>query len=619
MQIEKYKNLLLQKLNTPVIRRYRKQLRRFWQDHHWTVVLLAAFLITWMGMIGLKNVEGFNKPAPSFWDRLYLTFQMFYINCSLPNGDKPFILHLARFVAPFITFYAAIRGLMVLFQEKMQLVFLSFYKRHTLVCGLGEKGRQLVSDLLEKKEKVVVLEINPDNKYISTFRNGGAIVLVGDATNKEMLEQARVERAEKVFAVCADDKVNLEIALHARQQVADYRHGSVSPSSASTSPWRCFVHLTDTNLRDLLSQQTVFEHSPLVTIRCFNAYENGAREFFEKFPPEISKAEFGQNEIHLLIIGFGRMGQSIALQAARVCHYPDGKPVRITVVDRQAIKLGESFLARYAMFRNICQIEFLDLDIDDASFIGGEFITPHGGSDSVTQTIVCLESETAALLCALHLRKVFKEAKCHFYVRAEMESKLLTILQQGAGTFGNSGQESRFHAFGSIAATCTHEIVEGEKEEKMAKQIHAAYVAAKLKLITKEEDQKDPSLKPWDELTPDLRESNRQQYEHWDFKLRAIGCKRCKNTGEGIPVTELSKEEIEQLAIIEHNRWNAERWLAGWQWAKERDIIKKTSPYLVPWDDEENLPEKIKEYDRKAVQIIPSWLKELGETVVRTA
>lgn len=354
MQIDHYKTLLHQKLNTPEMHQYRKQLRRFWQDHHWTVVLLAALLITWLGMMGLKTFKGFGDQIPTGWDRLYLTFQMFYINCSLPNGDKPFILHFARFIAPLITFYAAIRGLMVLFQEKMQLFFLSFYKRHTLVCGLGEKGRQLVSDLLKKGEKVVVLEINPDNKYISTWRKGGAIVLLGDATNKEMLEQARVERAGKVFAVCADDKANLEIALHARQQVAEHRQDLISQPAVSASPWRCFVHLTDTNLRDLLAQQTVFEHSREITIRCFSAYENGAREFFGKFPPEISKAAFGQDEIHLLIIGFGRMGQSIALQAARVCHYPDGKPVRMTVVDRQAKKLGESFLARYAMFRNIC-------------------------------------------------------------------------------------------------------------------------------------------------------------------------------------------------------------------------------------------------------------------------
>jgi hypothetical protein len=40
--------------------------------------------------------------------------------------------------------------------------------------------------------------------------------------------------------------------------------------------------------------------------------------------------------------------------------------------------------------------------------------------------------------------------------------------------------------------------------------------------------------------------------------------------------------EIEQLAIIEHNRWNAERWLAGWMLG-EKNIKKKISPYLVPW------------------------------------
>ena len=56
---------------------------------------------------------------------------------------------------------------------------------------------------------------------------------------------------------------------------------------------------------------------------------------------------------------------------------------------------------------------------------------------------------------------------------------------------------------------------------------------------------------------------------------------------------------------MEHARWNAERWLAGWRLGK-KDLIKKTSPWLLPWEE---LPDEIKEFDRQAVREIPLRLK----------
>ena len=53
-----------------------------------------------------------------------------------------------------------------------------------------------------------------------------------------------------------------------------------------------------------------------------------------------------------------------------------------------------------------------------------------------------------------------------------------------------------------------------------------------------------------------------------------------------------------------------------WKWGEERDVVKKTSPYLVPWSD---LPDDVKEWDRETVRKIPEILAGVGLEVHRKA
>ena len=54
---------------------------------------------------------------------------------------------------------------------------------------------------------------------------------------------------------------------------------------------------------------------------------------------------------------------------------------------------------------------------------------------------------------------------------------------------------------------------------------------------------------------------------------------------------------------MEHCRWNANRWLEGYRYGPgDKNIILKTNCYIVPWED---LEEKIKKYDRDAVELMP--------------
>ena len=119
---------------------------------------------------------------------------------------------------------------------------------------------------------------------------------------------------------------------------------------------------------------------------------------------------------------------------------------------------------------------------------------------------------------------------------------------------------------------------------------------------------------PWDELIESYREANRQQADHISVKLRAVGCVAInKISQQSRPEATWSQSEIEILSKMEHQRWNANRWLEGWQYGP-RDDSKKLHPNLVPWEE---LDEPTREYDRKAVQQIPALLNLISKVIVR--
>jgi hypothetical protein len=65
---------------------------------------------------------------------------------------------------------------------------------------------------------------------------------------------------------------------------------------------------------------------------------------------------------------------------------------------------------------------------------------------------------------------------------------------------------------------------------------------------------------------------------------------------------------------MEHGRWNVERLLLGWSYAEEKDVMKKLSPYLVPWN---KLSSEIQKYDIDAILSLPGKLREAGLEVYK--
>lgn len=94
---------------------------------------------------------------------------------------------------------------------------------HVVVCGMGNLGFRCVQELLRLEAQVVVIEKVNDNPLAATVRGMGVPVIIGDASVREVLRQARVDSARATLATTESEIGNLEIALLAQELNAEQR------------------------------------------------------------------------------------------------------------------------------------------------------------------------------------------------------------------------------------------------------------------------------------------------------------------------------------------------------------------------------------------------------------
>ncbi len=177
-------------------------------------------------------------------------------------------------------------------------------------------------------------------------------------------------------------------------------------------------------------------------------------------------------------------------------------------------------------------------------------------------------------------------------------------------TVGNADEVVRIVGLGS--EICTRDLVEVGIFELLGRSIHAAYVGSRWSEGSL--SPADDVLVPWSRLPEALKASNRAQAAHVGAKLDAVGCGLVPLEDVDCSWFTFTRDEIERLAEMEHERWVVERRAAGWRPGSERDAKRKTTPYLVGWAE---LPEEIRDRDRETIVRLPGQVHDAGYQIVR--
>ena len=197
-------------------------------------IILLIIAIILVGTIGFKIIGG---PRTTFLDALYMTaitISTVGYGDVIGLDDKPmgklfailFIFAGAGTVAYLFTSLAAyiIGGeLRRVFRRRGMEKRIEKMKNHYIVCGIGMVGLYIVKELYQTRRHVVAIDMNEGVIESMKAQNINVDMMVGDATENEILDKANLHRAKGLFATTNSDNDNIVIVLTAKQLNPDLR------------------------------------------------------------------------------------------------------------------------------------------------------------------------------------------------------------------------------------------------------------------------------------------------------------------------------------------------------------------------------------------------------------
>lgn len=534
----------------------------------------------------------------SVMDLAYLSLQLFVLQSGMVEGTAPWMLVVARMMAALFTASTVIVALGSLCRSEIRSYRLSRLKGHAVVCGVGRKAQALVKDLIHRNYKVVLIDLNTDKRLLQNLEGPNVFAFEDDATRPGCLERARVHAAKHVFIATGNDSTNVEITsqvVHAlRKRCRSTKRGRLA----------CHVHLVDGPTTELFRRNHVFkEAEALVDIQAFNVYDNAARLLWRRDLMARGPLEPKSTcRMHVVIGGMGQMAEAILLRIARSGHYANGRKPAVTFVAPGAEAAWSKMSLRHPMVGALCDVATIEGDVsmpDVATRIKKLLAT----ESEIGSIVLCADQDHENFATALQLSSTLDRADIPIRARVSLANGLAELLDAERS---EASLARRIDAFGLVSECCSLDAVLEGSLFQFAREFHQAYVQARLLAGVKPSE--DAALKDWETLDEQYRDSNRELAEHTELKLRTFGYSGEPKAGK-LPRS-FTEQQILVLAQMEHARWCAERFLAGWTYAPTpKDLLRRTSPNLVPW---EKLDESIRQIDRDAVSAIPSILAQAG-------
>jgi hypothetical protein len=585
-----------------------RAIRHVWRQYGTLITIGLGVLTIALGCMGFARLSALQGTSQSLYDDLYMTLKLFPLNGDNSVPIDIWEVQLARFLAPVFSILTLLQFVSALFSESILQLRLRLVRDHVIVCGKNPMGLALVQNFLALGWPVAVIDPAPESKEMDTARELGAFIVNGDPVALAAQKIARVDRARYLFAVTDNDSLNAEIATTSA--------GHVEAVGRGRAFLTCFVHIVDGELCSLLQEQELGAANNHYALELFNVFQIAGQQLSRDCPPfQIQPAP---PDCSLLILSPGPMGESLVYNVVKRWReaYADAKKLRITLLDREATAIAGTLRRRYPALDRYCNLVALDADPQATSFDYDDVLF-EDGRVTVTQVYICTEDQSAGLAAALRINRCLvdyggkhgvQKPAVPIVLRTTGDgiSRLFGSMSRKAGSFDN------ICAFQLIERACNVEYLAGGLNETIARAIHEDYL--RLQRANGVGPGTNPSVIGWEYLPETLKLSNRNQAVHIHEKIRTIGCEIARAAGWEEVTFAFTVAEVEMLAHKEHDRFVEERVRQGWRYGPAKDVEKKISPYLVPY---ESLTEAVKDLDRNAVRALPAILGQADLKIVR--
>jgi voltage-gated potassium channel Kch len=573
--------------------------RRLWRDYRLLITGLVAVAAMVLGIIGFSLQE----TSWSVGARLYATVGLFHLYTASTKPPNNIYLQVAQWLAPATVGYAAFLALADVFSRQATVFRVSFMRGHVVICGLGRCGIRLARSFRKgaydrPAVSVVVIDRNPTAADRRECRDLGIPVLTGDARDIAVLQQAGMERASHLIAVCGNDAVDSEVASAALSLVGSKRN---------RTPLRCFIHIGDHQLSEQLEKLALEVpaegEAQLSQFEWFNVYRLGPIALLNS-DLELLKPRDGQSP-HVIVVGAGLLGRNLVTETARrwsLGQHPTS--IRITLIASDAQDQCTTLKAQFPHLPYVCDL--VAISVDAAAIRSVDQLTIDlPSSHSRTKAFVCVADDDECLRATIQIREALPE---------EIDVVTCTTGSSGIATFlrnKTGGILSRVQEFALLDIALTPEVLLDTVKEQIAQALHADYVEDR-RQHPQLDDAHVRAVVPWERLPESFRQANRAKASGIGLQLAELGFKLVRNDAWRAPALLFSQAQVLELAKHEHSRWMEQKKRDGWHLATRNDD-KKLNPYLVDW---EHLPKDIQEIDCAFARRLPAILASFGYSIV---
>ncbi len=565
------------------------------RDLEWWIVGFLGLVTLGLAFSGYHVLYSEAGTSRNILDLIYQSIKIFGMDLVDEfSSPLPWQLEAARWLAPALVIYTAIKAILFLIRREIKSAFIKYHRDHIVIVGLNYMSRYLAGSLLANGEKVVIVGDIADVRKLDPVEREGAVLVEGELSGKNFLRNLGAARARYFVFLNDDDDKNIEDALTVNNYLADHaREPNVT----------LYTHVSDDlkldevmGLRLLEDHQLQQNADKQCEIKIFSEYERASRIIFNKYSPDtftrITSPD--DQQVRIAVIGSGRLAQSFILRVARLGHFANLKKTLVTMFQNGTTVLDRMQLS-FKQMKN-----FIDIELVDAApeLFDGENFRRMNAEHRFSAVYILCDDDTVVPGILTRLARIDLPGRINIVVAVNNPFSLLSKKLEGMNF-----ESIVIHKFSITEETFTHEGLISETLDKLARVVHNDY-------RSKHEDI-DPSKtshRPWELLPTDFKNQNREQADHILIKLRALGYEGDVDISQIV----VPQDKLELLSRMEHNRWWAFIALNGWVRGDKRDDQNRKHTDLKPYDE---LDEEVKQSDRDAVLNIPHLLLKYKQII----
>ena len=581
------------------------------------ILFVIAIIIFLIFLVVIQGGDEKNSLTENLW-QLYYNFsdsnQQDSIDSSL--GWRRVIMALATFLGTIIFGGMLISTLSNMLERRVELYRngLTHYslKNHIVVIGAAPNAIGTVKRLLQTETNTLIAVLTMSdvdglrrslNAQLGDEAMKRIVLNYGSRDSIEDLTDICIRSAKKVYVFGEDSEVDGKEQIHDSLNIkcvkiiSELRKGCNELLPCVVA----FDYLATYHIYQYADLENDVKHTIKFIPYNFNElwarkmfvgvqYRNDSEKYALMTPLDYRPitSEESEDFVHLIIIGLSRIGEAIALEAARICHFPNyrQKKTKITIIDNNMQIEMDIFKQKCGELFNLCRWTYTDVlnaennmtggisdkyrhlitDDKDADFIDIEwhFINGYDANNqvreyiedcihdthSITTIAICLNETHKSLQAAMNLPNAVYEKSIPVLVNQRQTDSMVKALKVGS-------RYANLWPIGILAEDLEDQLTTLIQYGKRINYIYNYYCAN-----GKSPERIDDNVASdqWEDVRISKRWSNIYSAASIWTKLRSLS-----GSDEVQPTEELIESRINVLAQMEHNRWMVEELLLGYR------------------------------------------------------